>query len=124
MPCSFTSRAVSRSPRITAWYSDAPRLMRRAPAASSSATGKPLPFMPASTFTGLVTDVSSEERTRAIPSFARDHGVDAALFLPFQVDETLVPDRPAVTGLLFLVVFLSAGIFLSLSGLRRLRLQL
>lgn len=72
-------------------------------------------------FTGLVTDVSSEERSRAIASFARDHGVDAALFLPFLVDETLVPDRPAVTGLLFLVVFLSTGIVLSLSGLRRLR---
>jgi hypothetical protein len=74
-----------------------------------------------SSFTGLVTDLNTDERTKVIAGFARARGIDPAQFLPFQLDETLVPDRPAVAGLLFLVVFLGTGVVLTAVGLRRLR---
>jgi hypothetical protein len=58
-------------------------------------------------FTGMVT----------APGFK----LDSERFLPFQLDETLIPDRPAVTGLLFLVVFLATGLVLAARGLWLLR---
>src|SRR6267143_562149 len=55
LPFSLTSRAASSRPLIAARYSELARLIRRTPAAWSSATLKDLPLMPAMKLTGLDT---------------------------------------------------------------------